>query len=569
MASDLPETTQDLLAWTWDGIRPHYDELSRRRLTGRTARRWLADWSRLTEHVSEMRERLYTATTANTADSAALGRFNYFLNTIQEPVAAAEQTLKKKLLESGVQPRGLAVPLQQMRTDAALFRDANLPLLIEIARLCTEYDKIAGAQTVTWEGEEVTLARLRPVYQSAQRERREQAWRSVAARQLADRQAINDLWRRFLRLRLSIAANAGFGDDYRAYRWQELHRYDYTPADCSTFQAAIEKVVVPAATRIYEKRRKRLGVATLRPWDLDVDPLGRQPLRPYATIDQLVSGASAIFRRVDPQLGAYFDTMSAEGLLDLDNRKNKAPGGYCDNFAVVRRPFIFMNAVGLHEDVQTILHEGGHAFHVFEAAPLPFEQQRYAGAEFCEVASMGMELLAAPYLASAQGGFYSEQDAARADAEHLEWNILFWPYMAVVDGFQHWVYENPAAAADPARCDATWGSLWSRFMPGLDYSGLEQEMLTGWHNKLHIHQIPFYYVEYGLAQLGATQVWANAQKDQAAAVASYRHALSLGNTVPLPRLFRAAGARFAFDAATLGRAVRLTEDVLATLDRAG
>jgi len=258
--------------------------------------------------------------------------------------------------------------------------------------------------------------------------------------------------------------------------------------------------------------------------------------------------------------------MRQEGLLDLENRKNKAPGGYCTDYMAVRRPFIFMNAVKLHEDVQTLLHEGGHAFHCFEIARLPYIQQMSVGLEFAEVASMSMELLASPYLTADRGGFYTANDAARAIVEHLEFNITFWPYMAVVDGFQHWVYENPQAALDPARCDAQWAVLWKRFVPGVDYSGLEQEELTGWQRKLHIHQIPFYYVEYGLAQLGATQVWANALKDQAQAVASYRRALALGGTVTLPALYATAGAHFAFDADTLRAAVQLTEEQITRLE---
>ena len=229
---------------------------------------------------------------------------------------------------------------------------------------------------------------------------------------------------------------------------------------------------------------------------------------------------------------------------------------------VVHLPFIFMNSVGLHDDVQTLLHEGGHAFHVFETAALPYHQQLSVGMEFAEVASMAMELLSAPYLPSSQGGFYADADAARARIEHLEGTILFWPYMAVVDAFQHWVYEKPQAASDPANCDAQWDALWLRFMPGVDWSGLEQERMTGWQRKLHIFQVPFYYIEYGLASLGAIQVWRNAIQDQAGAVAAYRKALALGGTVPLPVLYDTAGARFAMDSAILRQAVELAETTI-------
>jgi oligoendopeptidase F len=314
--------------------------------------------------------------------------------------------------------------------------------------------------------------------------------------------------------------------------------------------------------RIYEHRRKALGLETLRPWDLSVDISGQPPLRPYQTLDEFKQKSSAIFHQVDPVLGGYFDTINREDLLDIENRKNKGPGAYCADLPATRRPFVFENAVGLHADVQTLLHESGHAFHVFESLSLPYLQQKDVPMEFAEVASMGMELLASPYLTSDFGGFYTQAQAARARIEHLEKCITFWPYMAVVDAFQHWVYENPDKALDSANCDACWADQWGRFMHGVDWSGLDDVMVTGWHRKLHIFHVPFYYIEYGLAQLGAAQVWANALKDQAGAVRSYRKALSLGVTVTLPELYRTAGARLAFDAETLGQSVKLMESTI-------
>jgi oligoendopeptidase F len=259
--------------------------------------------------------------------------------------------------------------------------------------------------------------------------------------------------------------------------------------------------------------------------------------------------------------------MLAEGLTDLANRKNKAPGAYCTAYPTIRRPFVFANAVGIHDDVMTTFHESGHAFHVFETAGISYIQQLAEPMEFAEVASMGMELLASPYLTKNEGGFYSEVEAAHARIEHLESMILFWPFMAVVDSFQQWVYENPARGADPAACDARWGKLWDRFIPAVDWSGYEEIKSTGWHRKQHIHQVPFYYVEYGLAQLGAVQIFGNALKNQAGAVAAYRKALSLGGTVTLPELFAAAGARFAFDSAILKTAVDLMEAVVGELEK--
>ena len=568
MFSSLPSTVDDFQFWNWSEIEPFYKNLAARPLSSSNINRWLADWSAVKELVVETYNRLYVANTCDTTDKDVEQRLLTFLEDIFPNVEAGDQVLKQMLLESGIHPEGFEQPMLNMRTESALFRQENLPLLAEERRLNTEYDKILASQVIQWEGKEVTLPQLLPVYLGLDRQKRESAWRMASERQMKDRQAIDSLWVKYMGLRRQLAANAGL-DNYRSYRWQQLLRYDYTPEDCLELHKAIEEVAVPAAYRVYESHRQALGLDKLRPWDMDwdrsVDPLGRPHLRPYETVTELEEKAALIFQRVDPELGAYFSTMRSRGLLDLENRKGKAPGGYCIDFPRARLPFIFMNSVGIHDDVQTILHEGGHAFHIFETVGLPYYQQREPGIEFAEVASTAMELLSAPYISADQGGFYSKEETARARIEHLKGFIRFWPYMSVVDSFQHWVYENHAAASDPRSCDAKWAELWERFMPGVDWSGFEEVMATGWQRKLHILQVPFYYIEYALAGLGAIQVWSNSLQDHAAAVQAYRKALSLGGTVPLPALFETAGASLSFDRNTVTRAVRLLEDTIESL----
>ncbi|HEX7620859.1 MAG TPA: M3 family oligoendopeptidase [Anaerolineales bacterium] len=573
MLKNLPTTSQEIIAWTWPAIEPHYKELEARPLSASTVDDWVADWSSISERIQEMRARLSVATSVNTADKEAEARMNAFLDDIFPHVMAAEQKLKEKLLASKLEPKGFDIPLRNMRAEADLFRETNLPLLANQQKLSIEYDKIYGAQTVKWENKEITLTRLALIFQQPDRARREKAWHLKADRQLSDRKAINSLWQKFMAVRSRIAKNAD-KPSFREYTWVDYLRFDYDPEDCKSFAAAIEKVVVPAATRIYQKRKQALGLDILRPWDLvdgwysrPTPPADLPQLKPFASIDELKSKVSAIFHHVDPVLGGYFDRMVAEGLTDLDNRKNKAPGAYCTSYTSIRKPFIFVNAVGTHDDVMTTLHESGHSFHIFETAKIPYIQQLAVPMEFAEVASMGMELLASPYLTKANGGFYSEAEAARARVEHLETMILFWPFMAVVDSFQQWVYENPKTGADTAACDKKWGELWDRFIPGVDYSGLEEIKVTGWHRKLHIHQVPFYYIEYGLAQLGAVQIFGNARSDQARAVAAYRKALSLGGMVTLPELFATANAKFAFDVPTVKKAVDLMESVAVELEK--
>jgi oligoendopeptidase F len=563
MFDNLPKTALEVMDWSWAQYQPYYDNLVARELNADTVSGWLADWTRVGDLFGEVYSRLHVARTRNTADPDIQARFVRLLDDLLPPFQAAEQQLKQKLLDSGLEPDGFQIPLRNMRTEVDLFREANLPLLSEEQKLRAEYDRIIGSQTVVWAGEEITLTRLKPVLGDDDRSVRETAWRLASERQLADRDALNALWVQNMELRGRIAANAG-EPDYRAYMWKAKLRFDYTPEDCETFQNAIEKVVVPAAKRIYEKQRAQLGLASVRPWDLQVDPLGRPALRPYEDIADLIAKTARVFQRVDPQLGGYFNVMRERDLLDLENRKNKAPGGYNTSYDTEKVPFIFMNAVGLADEIRTITHEGGHAFHVFETNDLPYKEQREYPLEFAEVASMAMELLASPYLDE----FYQGADVARHRVEHIEKILLFWPYMAVVDAFQHWAYTYHRDGTDPAKCDAKWGELWTRFMPGEDWSGLDDAMVTGWHRKQHIFRRPFYYIEYGLAQMGAVMVWKNALSNQADAVKNYRKALSLGYTRSLPELYAAAGAKFAFDAGALGEVVDLLEGKLAELEGA-
>jgi len=564
--TSLPANISEFMRWSWSEIEPYYRDLLEQPLDAVSVSAWLAEWTQLTSRLQEAQKRMYIATTVDTTDQKAKTLYEAFLDQVFPHAQAAEQKLKEKLLASGLEPDGFEIPLRNLGAEAAIYRQQNVPLLSEELKLDTQYYEITAAQTVDWEGKEITLWELQPVYLELDRSRREQAWRLASTRQLADRQIINDLWVKLLHVRCQLADNAGF-QDYRAFRWQQLMRFDYTPQDCLHFHQAIETVVVPAAARIYEKRRKRLGLDSLRPWDLNVDPFGLPPLHPFTHVDELVEKITAVLHQLDPELGEYMAIMQQENLLDLDTRLGKAPAGYCEDLSLARRPFIFLTAVGTHEDVLTLLHEGGHAFHVFESAHLPYYHQIQIGSEIAELASMSMELLASPYLITDKGGFYSARDAARARVEHLESIIRFWPYMAVVDSFQHWVYANPSQANDPHTCDQIWGELWDRFMIGVDWSGLEEDKKSYWQRQSHIHQSPFYYVEYGIAQLGAVQVWQNSLKDKSRAIAAYRRALSLGGTHSLPELFAAAEVKFSFDEHTLMESVTLLEETIIDLEK--
>lgn len=562
----IPNSINDIDSRQWETFQPYFEALTEVEISEEERRTWLENWSHLLMLVNEAGSWLYIQKTLDTTDEEREQAFLAFVENVAPQAQIADQALKERLLSLDVSDMpDMALVVRDLRNEADLYREENVPLKTKLAKLDNEYDKITGSLKADWDGEEKNLSQLNALLKDRDRAVRERAWKTMMALWLGQREALNELYAEMLQLRRQIAENAGLSD-YRAYAFREYGRFDYTPEDCFTFHDAIETAVVPAASRIYEKRRQQLGLAVLRPWDVEVDTADAPPLQPYQGQDELIQGALNILNHVDPVLGQQFATMAEEELLDLDTRPGKALGGYCSTLHLRKRPFIFMNGVGIHDDVQTLLHEAGHAFHAFAAATLPLIWQTDAPMEFCEVASMSMELLAAPYLTSEFGGFYTPAEAARARLEHLEGIITFLPYMAVVDAFQHWVYTHPQEALNADACDNAWNELWSRFMPDVSWADHQDACVSGWHRKPHIFGSPFYYIEYGMAQVGALQVWRNALHNAAATVAAYRTGLSLGGTKTLPELFATAGADFQFDTEMLSNLVRLIEETIAELE---
>jgi oligoendopeptidase F len=375
---------------------------------------------------------------------------------------------------------------------------------------------------------------------------------------MQDVDRFNDIFDEMIKLRHQCARNAGFRN-YRDFVFKKMHRFDYTPRHCEDFHEACEKAVVPLLRRLNRERQELLGVDSLRPWDLAVDVRGREPLKPFDSPAELVDRTERIFRRMDESLGRLFARLREPGCLDLETRKGKAPGGYQYERDRSRQPFIFMNAAGVHRDVDTMLHEGGHAFHSMLSEHEPLLHYRHPPMEFCEVASMSMELTAHPFMSE----FYDEADANRAVREHLEGVIATLPWIATIDAFQHWLYTNPEHSRSER--ESKWIDLTDRFGPAVDHSGIETYRPNSWQRQLHLFGVPFYYIEYGIAQLGALQLWLQYKNDRAKAIANYRHALSLGGARPLPELFKAAGLRFDFGPETVRTLVAAVEDDLQAL----
>jgi oligoendopeptidase F len=547
----------------WAQIEPLFDLLEARPIeTREQTEQWLLDTSELGACLSEEYNKRYVAMTCQTDDSAREQAYLHFVEEIQPRCKPRWDRLNKRYVGSPIRKQ---LPGQRYEvydrsvvTAVELFREENIALQTEDAKLDQQYQKISGAMTVQYQGREQTLQQMARYQQEPERRVRQEAWELAVGRRLADRDEIDGIFDQMVRLRTQMAHNAGF-DNFRDYQFKVYERFDYTPADCFAFHEAIERVVMPAYREIQQQRRRQLGVEPLRPWDLSVDPKGRAPLRPFKEVAGLTAGCRSIFRLIDPVLGEQFDAMVTAGWLDLDSRKGKAPGGYQATFDEARHPFIFMNAVGLHRDVETLLHEGGHAFHCLACREEPLLAYRHTSMEMAEVASMGMELLACDHL----GEFYDGDELVRARREQLEGVITTFPWIAIIDAFQHWLYLHPAHTR--AARTACWLDLLSRFGGVEDWTGYEPMHESLWQRQLHLFGVPFYYIEYGIAQIGALQLWRNARSDKARALRQYREALALGGSRPLPQLWTAGGLNFDFTESSLRPLVDLVMTELRAL----
>ncbi len=528
----------------WPEIEPLFRALYSREIkTQADLERWLLDLSELASCLDEEGSRRYIAMTCHTDDPVAEKAYLHFVEAVEPHYKPWWQKLYRKYVDhpfhDGLGRERYAVLDRKIENHVRLFREENIPLQVEESRLSQQYQKITGAMTGWFEGKEQTLQQLAMYLEQPDRNVRRTVWETITARRLDDREELEEIFDRLISLRQEIAKNAGF-ENYRDYAFLHRERFDYTPEDCPRFHEAIETVVVPVARKILQERHRRLAVDRLRPWDLNVDPEGRPPLQPFRSSDELIAGCHRIFGHMDPELGRRFDFLKERGLLDLESRKGKAPGGYQSNLGEVRLPFIFMNAVGIDRDVRTLLHESGHAFHTLEARGEPLFLYREAPIEFCEVASMGMELLGAPFLDE----FYDEAESRRSYRNLLEEVVILFPWIATIDAFQHWIYTHEGHTRRDRK--RSWFQLWQRFGGIEDWEGYEDGLLYLWHKQPHLFLHPFYYIEYGIAQLGALQAWQSARKGLQQTIQRYRSALSLGGSKPLPMLFETCGIRFDF-----------------------
>lgn len=551
-ASDYVPSNLD--ASVWGNLEPLYTGLAGRHLKcGNCLERLILDRSELDAAVSEVGSTLYINMTCFSSEQKHKDAYLAFVEHVEPPLKQASFELDKKIASSQFAEQldagRFGIYLRDVKNAVALFRPENIPLETELSKLGQEYQSIVGAMTVVFRGEEKPLPRMAAYQESTDRGTREQAWRVVAERRYAEREKLEAIFDQMLALRHRVAKNAGFAN-YRDYMHKAKRRFDYTPEDCHSYARGCEQTIVPALRGLDAQRASSLGVGKLRPWDLAVDVKGRAPLKPFDTAEEMVAKTRRLFDRMDPALGEMFAMLSrgVDGLncFDLESRKGKAPGGYQAMRDRARVPFIFMNAAGVQRDIETMVHEAGHAFHSLLCRGEPLLAYRSEiPLEFCEVASMSMELTAHAYLDE----FYSPADADRARRKHIESlaNTLAW--VATIDQFQQWLYTNPGHTQ--VQRQGEWNKLMDRFGSDCDWSGIEHIRSTLWHRQSHLFTSPFYYIEYGIAQLGALQLWGNYRRDAAKAIGEYKAGLSLGGSRPLKELFTAAGLSFDFSPARI------------------
>jgi oligoendopeptidase F len=534
----------DFSITNWEVLEPYFKNLEERNIASLTdLEQWLTDSSELEAAISEDACWRQIKMTCDTENKELEQSFTFFMMEIQPKVQPYADRLNKKLIDSPfikeLDQQKYFTYLRNVKKNIELFREANIPLNAELSIMQQQFGVISGKMMVEVNGQEYTLQQAAKFLEDPDQKLREEVYHKINTRRLQDKEELNTLFSSLVEKRNQVAINTGF-TNYRDFRFTELGRFDYTKEDCYQFHEAVKRHVMPLVNQLYEAKKKRLGLTTLRPWDVEAEPAGTTPLRPFTNEAELTEKTIACFTKLKPFFADCITKMKAMGHLDLDSRKGKAPGGYNCPLAESGAPFIFMNAAGTLDDVTTMVHEGGHAIHSFLAHELALTGFKEYPMEIAEVASMSMELFSMNHW---EVFFTNAEELKRAKEQQLERVITIFPWIATIDKFQHWVYENPNHTLEQRANE--WVKIVNEFSsPVIDFSGLDEYRKYGWQRQLHLYEVPFYYIEYGIAQLGAIGMWQQYIQNPEAAVSNYINALQLGGTKTLPALFEAAGLKF-------------------------
>jgi oligoendopeptidase F len=560
-----PFIGEEIQLTSWEDVLPFYENLKNRVINNAAElRQWFLDRSELESYLSENFAWRYIRQTCDTANEELIQALQFFISEIQPKLAVYSNDLDKKATESAflqeLTDQGFDITIRSMLKAIEIFREENVPLQTQLQTEERKYGAIAGAMTVTLDGEEMTLQKAGDRLQSTDRAVREEAWRAIMERRYQDHETLDELMNTLVKLRDQVGRNAGFAN-YRDYMFAAMGRFDYTPQDCFDFHEAVREAVVPMLNEMAQARKDALQVDALRPWDTKVNPQGQPPLKPFASGQELLEKTIRCFTRLDPFLGDCLRIMKSMGHLDLESRKGKAPGGYNYPLDEIGVPFIFMNATSNLRDMVTLLHEGGHAVHSLVTRDLTLNSFKHTPAEVAELASMSMELLTMDYW---DEFFDNEEDLRRAKIEHLESIIETLPWVATIDKFQHRMYEHPGHTAEHRT--KAWVSIYQEFSDSvMDWTDLEKYRAYLWQRQLHLYEVPFYYIEYGIAQLGAIGVWKNYRENPGQGLQGYLDALKLGYTAPIGQIYEAARVPFDFSKAHITELMNFVRDELAAL----
>lgn len=556
---------QDLVM-EWENLVPIFDELLKRDISSvEELEQWLKNKSELEAALEENFAWRYIKMSCDTANEDLVKDFQYFATEIEPKISPVANELNKKLNDSPfideLDQDKYFVYIRAVKKALELYREENIELFTKLQVTQQKYQGITGAMSVTINDQEYTLEQASNFLKDTDRAVRQNAWETVQQRRLADKDELNILFDELIKMRHQVALNAGF-ENYRDYMFQALGRFDYTPKDCYDFAEAIEKEVVPVLREQAEKRKAALGLEDLKPWDMEVSTTGKPALKPFNNGQELIDKSIDCFNAINPSLGEKLAIMKANGLFDVESRMGKAPGGYNYPLAETGAPFIFMNSANSLRDLTTMVHEGGHAIHTFLTANLELNDFKHCPSEVAELASMSMELIS---MDKWDVYFDNEEDLIRAKKEQLADVLKTLPWVAVIDQFQHWIYTNPAHNA--ADRETAFKQIYTRFGAGFaEWSEFEHQFGNLWQKQLHLFEVPFYYIEYAIAQLGAIAVWKNYKENPEKAVDQYLAALALGYTKPMNEIYETAGIKFDFSAGYVNDLASFVKEELDKLD---
>lgn len=538
---------EELKINTWEDIKSYFDNLLSRELnTKADFEKWLEDRSELDAVLEEDMAWRYIRMSIDTTNEAFSAAYNLFVTKIQPELAPLDDQLNRKLIgfpskNEFYSDEAYKIYFRATEVQLNLFREENVAIEAELNEKAQQYGAISAAQSIEHKGEKLTMQKAAQLLKEQDENLRKEVFEKIVNRRREDTEKLDQLYTELIQKRHELAINAGF-ENFVDYKFQALGRFDYSKEDCFAFHNAIKTLIVPIVKEIQQKRLILLGKDKFKPWDLEVDPEGKAPLKPFQTGKEMLEGTIGIFNKIDTYFGNCLRTMDEMGHLDLDSKSGKAPGGYNYPLYEIGVPFIFMNAVGAQRDLVTMVHEGGHAVHSFLSRDLKLTGFKNLPSEVAELASMSMEMLTMNYW----DAFYpNEDDLKRAKREQLEGILKILPWIAQVDAFQHWIYTNVNHSV--AERHAFWQQLSTDFGTGLtDWTDFEDQIATSWQRQLHLFEVPFYYIEYGIAQLGALGVWKNSIENFDKAVNDYKEALKIGYTKSIPEIYSIANVKFDF-----------------------